>query len=556
MTYNTQNHRLYFLLLFFILYSFSTTAQIPTTVTIDYNDRQGARSTCSFGCNYNGTFGEIISVTQGGTTTTKDNARYLFNHPGFTNSQITKIVLELKISKWSSFTTGPTIMAIKAPQSSCNDAISWTSNFPGYENLYNCNNFGDVVYSDGFGTSESFATTYFLSIYDEDSQVFPNQTLGSFDQNSESITLSFTPLQGSTKIHDAKLIITYNDISTPETPVLTGSSNSTSSVNLNWNAISNASSYNIYSCTNQLIGNTTTNSYTINNLTADTTYGYKVKAVNINGSSEYSNCIFISTLPEIVNLQIKVFLQGAALNPNTGEEALMRDDLRILGLLPTTSPYSDGLTCNASVFNTGSSPENDIVDWIWVELRDQNNNNTVLRSTSALLQRDGDIVSTDGVSNLSILVSSDNYFIAVKHRNHLGIMSANTFLLSNSTTTIDFTDTNNTATYGSYALTTIGMPNGISSMWCGDVNGDNITQYEGANADPPNILSNASNHPDNFLNLQTFVVNGYSNFDVDMNGTSQYTGTDADTPYILQNVLGHPNNFLNFSTFSITEQLP
>ena len=41
-----------------------------------------------------------------------------------------------------------------------------------------------------------------------------------------------------------------------------------------------------------------------------------------------------------IYLSAKVYLQGAALNPNTGEENLMRDDLRGVSI-PTRSPYPD-----------------------------------------------------------------------------------------------------------------------------------------------------------------------------------------------------------------------
>jgi hypothetical protein len=255
-----------------------------------------------------------------------------------------------------------------------------------------------------------------------------------------------------------------------------------------------------------------------------------------------------------ISIATKVFFQGAMLNPNTGEENWMRDDLRVNNLLPTTSPYSDGLTCEASVFDTTGSDA--IVDWIWVELRDKDNNANVRYSTSAFLQRDGDIVATDGVSNLEVELTFDNYYVAIKHRNHLSIMSSGTYNLSQSTTTINFTDANVQITYGSNAQTTFGMPSGIVAMWAGDVNNDGIVQYSGTSPDTPVILSAVLNDAGNFLNFPTYAVTGYLDFDVDANGSAQYSGTNPDVPYILQNVLAHPGNFLNFSTFQITEQMP
>ncbi|MDO6595360.1 leucine-rich repeat domain-containing protein [Oceanihabitans sp. 2_MG-2023] len=250
----------------------------------------------------------------------------------------------------------------------------------------------------------------------------------------------------------------------------------------------------------------------------------------------------------------KVFLQGAATNPNTGEEDLMRDDLRVAGLLPTTSPYADGLTVDATVFDTEGNDA--IVDWISIELRDANNNTSIVASQSALLQRDGDVVDTDGVSPLSFNALTDNYFVVIKHRNHLGIMTANTFALSATVSSIDFTDANNPITFGTNAQTDSGMPTDVLGLWSGNVNGDTVVQYLGTEADSPNILSVVFNDTGNFLNFPTFTLNRYDVNDINMDGIIQYIGTTPDEPFILQNVLAHPGNFLNFTTFQIQEQLP
>ncbi|MEM6684466.1 MAG: hemagglutinin protein [Bacteroidota bacterium] len=255
-----------------------------------------------------------------------------------------------------------------------------------------------------------------------------------------------------------------------------------------------------------------------------------------------------------ISIATKVFFQGAMINPNTGEESLMRDDLRVNSLIPTTSPYTDALTCEASVFDaTGNDA---IVDWIWIELRDKDNNTNVRYSTSAFLQRDGDIVATDGVSNLEIEIAFDDYYVAVKHRNHLSIMSSGIYSMNQSVTAVNFTDANAQITYGSNAQTTFGMPSGIVAMWAGDANNDGIAQYSGTNPDTPTILSTVLNDSGNFLNFPTYAVAGYLDVDVDLNGSTQYSGTNPDVPFILQNVLAHPGNFLNFSTYQITEQMP
>ncbi|WP_298418425.1 hemagglutinin protein [uncultured Kordia sp.] len=249
-----------------------------------------------------------------------------------------------------------------------------------------------------------------------------------------------------------------------------------------------------------------------------------------------------------------VFLQGALLNPNVGEETLMRDDLRVADYIPRTSPYSDALLVESSVLATTGN--NAIIDWIFVELRDATTNTTILASQSALLQRDGDIVAVDGTSDVQFDLAAGSYYVVIKHRNHLGIMSANPIALSDTTEILDFTNSNNQITFGSNAQTVFGMPNDIVAMWTGNVNVDTVIQYSGTTPDTPSILSEILNDLGNFLNFPTFTITGYNIHDVNMDGITQYAGTMPDTPFILQNVLAHPGNFLNFSTYQIIEQLP
>ncbi|MGH1387849.1 MAG: hypothetical protein ACRBBL_24225, partial [Kordia sp.] len=243
------------------------------------------------------------------------------------------------------------------------------------------------------------------------------------------------------------------------------------------------------------------------------------------------------------SLDIRVYLQGAALNRNAGEQNLMRDDLRMAGYLPTTSPYADAITCEATVFDVTGA--NAIVDWIWIELRDPTNNTIVSYARSALLQRDGDVVEIDGVSTLNFSNLEDTYYVAVNHRSHLGIMTANaiTFTIG-ATNSVNFASFGDSSLFGSNARTTFGMPTEIYGMWCGNANGDTVIQYSGTSPDTPNILSEVLNDPGNFLNFPTYSVTGYNTNDANMDGVIQYSGTNPDTPFILQNVLAHPGNFL------------
>lgn len=256
-----------------------------------------------------------------------------------------------------------------------------------------------------------------------------------------------------------------------------------------------------------------------------------------------------------VVVEIKVnpiaFLQGAILNPNSGEESLMRDDLRVQNFIPTTSPYSDSATCNASVFvQTG---QNAIVDWVWVELRDSSDNTNVLYGKSALLQRDGNVVDVDGTSNLTFMgASPDDYFVVVDHRNHLGIMTSSTISLSSTVVSVDFTEAATPITYGTNAQTTYSMPSGKLGMWAGDIDKNgNINFLLDRNV----VLFDVFLFPSNVtFNSSYTLANTYSNSDVNLNGNISFLN---DSNSILFNIFFFPDNITFSSSYNaLDEQLP
>lgn len=81
---------------------------------------------------------------------------------------------------------------------------------------------------------------------------------------------------------------------------LDATSKSTTKISLEWDSVTDATSYYIYRATSNFgtytkIDTVTSTSYTDDNLTDDTTYYYKVQAVNIWGSSVYSSAAKATT---------------------------------------------------------------------------------------------------------------------------------------------------------------------------------------------------------------------------------------------------------------------
>ncbi|MFZ4543933.1 MAG: hypothetical protein ACOYOA_07780 [Saprospiraceae bacterium] len=129
------------------------------------------------------------------------------------------------------------------------------------------------------------------------------------------------------------------------------------------------------------------------------------------------------------------------------------------GSLATTTP--------AVLSSTGP---NAIVDWVMIELREGiAGATTITASKPALLQSDGDIVDVDGVSPLNFVgLNPGNYYIAVRHHNHLGFRTNDPIALGNSTTTLNFTD-NSTLLNGSFPTYPKGLVNAMNG---GDSNYD------------------------------------------------------------------------------------
>jgi hypothetical protein len=239
-----------------------------------------------------------------------------------------------------------------------------------------------------------------------------------------------------------------------------------------------------------------------------------------------------------VNVAPKLFLEGAY-NSGTG---LMNDALRTLVAFPTSDPYpglgyvhtgtgNSGTVAPATLAVTGN---NAIVDWVLVQLRNSATPSTIVASRSALVQRDGDVVDLDGTSAVAFGVPAGNYFVAVRHRNHLGVMSAAAIALSGSPVTVDFTAAA-TATFGTNARKTVGT---AQTLWAGDDTFNGELKYTGSSNDrDPILVAIGSTTPNNTL------ANAYNSRDINLNGEVKYTGSGNDRDPILVNVGSTtPNN--------------
>lgn len=164
-----------------------------------------------------------------------------------------------------------------------------------------------------------------------------------------------------------------------------------------------------------------------------------------------------------VKVSPKVFLEGP-FNAGAGEMSI---GVNTANLLPTSEPYTAlGIHTGTETTTAAVLTSNSIVDWVLVELRDAANPATIIATRAALLDNQGNVTDTDGVSPVDFTIAGGNYHVAVIHRNHLGIMTDNALALSALNSTVDLT------TLPLFGVNPTKVVNGVQVMWTGDSNTD------------------------------------------------------------------------------------
>ncbi|MCK5148275.1 hypothetical protein KAR48_16075 [bacterium] len=187
--------------------------------------------------------------------------------------------------------------------------------------------------------------------------------------------------------------------------------------------------------------------------------------------------------------KFKVFLEG----PYNTSTHQMNTTLNDNGLLPLISPYGEDP-------RTVDTIPTDIVDWVLVELREMATGPTV-SSKSVFLRKDGYLVADDGIAtDITLYAPDGNYYVVIKHRNHLAVMSTNTISLNAMTATLyDFTSSASQC-YGAEGVRAIEP--GVWGAWTGDADGTGFIN---------SVDLNSCWRPDNGLG-------GYKRSDFDLSG--------------------------------------
>lgn len=233
----------------------------------------------------------------------------------------------------------------------------------------------------------------------------------------------------------------------------------------------------------------------------------------------------------------KVLLGGAM---DAGSN-IMRTDLRTLGLIPSNQPYTalgisvsnNGQTIASSVMQaTGNDA---IVDWIVLELRQNNSSYTVLERRAALVKANGEVIGSDGSTQIPFTTSVQGKYLVVRHRNHLSAMCSTP--IATGGTIIDLTSTSQ----GMFGQEPTQVVNGKRRLWPGDTDRDGAVRYTGAPNDRDPILAAIGGQ------VPTYTIMGYSGEDINMDGSIKYSGAGNDRDLVLQVIGGAVPTAVRFS---------
>lgn len=212
----------------------------------------------------------------------------------------------------------------------------------------------------------------------------------------------------------------------------------------------------------------------------------------------------------------------------------MRDDLRAAGYLPMSESYSvmawtlenaGATVTTAQLAVTGNAA---IVDWVLVELRNNDQFYSVAARKACLIRRDGTIVQPDGNTVITFNTTTTvGKIVALRHRNHMGAMAASPITVNGQTV-----DLSSPAT-GLYAGAASEQTDGVRcALWMGNTNADYYAKYTGSANDRDPVLTRIGG------TIPTATVVGYYLEDVNMDGVVKYTGSNNDRDPILTVVGG------------------
>lgn len=188
----------------------------------------------------------------------------------------------------------------------------------------------------------------------------------------------------------------------------------------------------------------------------------------INSSTQVSpECYLSSPVPKKAKLNAKIMLEGFV-DADTG---MMHNSLLQKGLFPILHPYNEAPYSYEGKEELLLSDQ-DITDWVLLEVRGRNNIENVLMRKAAILGTDGTIRDADGSGHVTFDgLAQGRYYLAVYHKSHLAVISADTVRFDLGDPPLyDFT-TGTSKALGTEQLVQVG---GVHTMRSGDYDHNGI----------------------------------------------------------------------------------
>jgi hypothetical protein len=206
-------------------------------------------------------------------------------------------------------------------------------------------------------------------------------------------------------------------------------------------------------------------SITVPGLQNGTLYHFRISATDTSNNTALSGDSLVTTLPPYVSASVRLFLQG----PYSAAGDTMFTDLLAQGVLPRSQPYSVAPWNYAGVESVAVVPAG-VVDWILLELRPAADSTSALTRRAAFLMQSGTVVDLDGGSPVAFSgLTSGSFWIVVRHRNHLAVMSSAPVALAMTPGDYDFRSSASSA-FGFDPMSV--LESGVFGMRSGDGNGD------------------------------------------------------------------------------------
>ena len=204
-----------------------------------------------------------------------------------------------------------------------------------------------------------------------------------------------------------------------------------------------------------------------------------------------------------VNVAVKGFLQGA-FDSDSMRTALADQDFLVYHQPYNSSPWNYNGDEVVRHFPDG------VVDWIQVQLRTSTDSASTVATRAAFVRKDGMITDLDGYSPVSFSdIADGSYYVVLRHRNHLAIMSASPIALSTETTLYDFSTAQSQA-YGTNPMIEVDTTNHVFAMPTGDANANGQIQNDDKNDVWKNEVGLSGYHKGDF-NLNGQVQNDDKN---------------------------------------------